>query len=109
MFYIGIIVYMIPYLCALRQYIAMIKSLDMFQNLEYIDFYINFIKSFHELRNDKHSADITLVTEDDIKVKAHKIILSSSSIKKISTKKFEKVLQRELTDYIIGINWYRQK
>ena len=83
MFHIGIIVYMIHYLCALRQFIAIIKSFNMFQNLEYTDFYINIIKSFHELRNDKHPADVTLVTEDDIQVKAHKIILSSSSINNI--------------------------
>ena len=83
MFHIGIIVYIIHYLCALRQFIAIIKSFKMFQNLEYIDFYINIIKSFHELRNDKYPADVTLITEDDIQVKAHKIILSSSSIKSI--------------------------
>ena len=39
------------------------------------------MKSFHELRYDKHLADVTLVTEDDIQVRKHKIILSSSSIK----------------------------
>ena len=64
MFHIGIKVYMIHYLYALRQFIAIIKS-------------------FHKLRNDKPPADVTLVTEDDIQVKAHKIIISSSGIKNI--------------------------
>ena len=83
MFHIGIIVYMIHYLGALRQFIAIIKSFNMFYNLEYTDFYINIIKSFHELRNDKHTTDVTLVTEDDIQVKAQKIIVISSSINNI--------------------------
>ena len=83
MFHIGIIVYMIHYLCALRQFIAMIKSFNMFYILEYTDFYINIIKSFHDQRNDEHRADVTLATEDDIAVKVYRIILSSSSIKNI--------------------------
>ena len=52
----------------------------MVYNLEYTDFQINIAKLFHELMNDKYLADVTLVTEDDIQVRAHKIILSSSSI-----------------------------
>ena len=32
-----------------------------------------------ELMNDEYLADVTLVTEDDIHITAHKIILSSSS------------------------------
>ena len=83
MFHIYIIVYMINYSCALRQFIAVIKSFNMFQILEYTDFLINIIISFHELRDDKYPADITPVTEDDIQVKAHKIILSSISIMSI--------------------------
>ena len=83
MFHIGIIVYIIYYFCDLRQFIAIIKSFNMFQNLEYTDFQINIIKSFHGLRNDKYPADVTLVTEDDIQVKAHKIMLSSIIIKNI--------------------------
>ena len=35
---------------------------------------------FHEQMNDKYLADVTLVTEDDIHITAHKIILGSSSI-----------------------------
>ena len=56
------------------------KLFSMVYNLEYTDFQINIPKLFHELMNDKYLADVTLVTEDDIQVRAHKIILSSSSI-----------------------------
>ena len=69
MFYIGIINYMIHYIYALRQFIAVIKSLNMFKNLEYTDFQINIINPFHELRNGKHPSDITLVIENNIQVK----------------------------------------
>ena len=51
----------------------------MFQNLEYTDFQINIMKSSHELRNDKHPAYITIVTEDDIQIKAHKIMLNNKN------------------------------
>ena len=33
----------------------------------------------HELMNNEYLTDVTLVTEDDIHITAHKIILSSSS------------------------------
>ena len=82
MFHIGMIVYMTSYLCPFIQIIAIIKSFNIFKNLKYTDFQIN-IKSFHELRNDKHLADVTLVTENNIQVRPHKIILSSRSIKNI--------------------------
>ena len=52
----------------------------MVYNLEYTDFEINIAISFHEVMNDKYLADVTLVKEDDIHIRAHKIILILSSI-----------------------------
>ena len=49
-------------------------------NLEYTDFEINIVILFYELMNDRYLADVTLATEDDMNIRAHKIILSSSSI-----------------------------
>ena len=48
----------------------------MVYNLEYSDFDINIAKLFHEQMNYKYLADVTLVKEDDIHLRAHKIILS---------------------------------
>ena len=52
----------------------------MVYNLEYTDFEINIVILFHERMNDKYLADVTLAKEDDMHVRAHKIILSSSII-----------------------------
>ena len=81
MIHIGMIVYMITlFICFQTNLLAIIKLFSVVYNLEYTDFQINISKLFHELMNDKYLADVTLVTEDDIQVRAHKIILSSSSI-----------------------------
>ena len=75
------IVYMITlFICFQTNLLAIIKLFSVIYNLEYTDFQINISKLFHELMNDKYLADVTLVTEDDIQVRAHKIILNSSSI-----------------------------
>ena len=61
MIHIGMIVYMITlFICFQTNLIAIIKLFSMVYNLEY--------------------TDVALVTEDDIQIRAHKIILSSSSI-----------------------------
>ena len=39
----------------------------------------NASKAFRQLWNDQHFADVTLVTDDDQEIRAHKVILSSSS------------------------------
>ena len=81
MIHIGIIVYMITlFICFQTNLLAIIKLFSVVYNLEYTDFQINISKLFQELMNDKYLADVTLVTEDDIQVRAHKIILNSSSI-----------------------------
>ena len=81
MIHIGMIVYMITlFICFQTNLLAIIKLFSVVYNLEYTDFQINISKLFHELMNDKYLADVTLVTEDDIQVRAHKIILNSSSI-----------------------------
>jgi len=41
----------------------------MLYNFKYTDFQINIAKSFHEMGNAKHLADVTIVTKDDIQVK----------------------------------------
>ena len=66
--------------CFQTNFIPIIKLFSMFYNLEYTDFEINIVILFHELMNDKYLADVTLATEDDMHIRAHKIILSSSSI-----------------------------
>ena len=43
------------------------------------DFQTNTAKTFKELCNNQDFSDVTLVTEDDELVRAHKVILSSSS------------------------------
>ena len=81
MIHIGMIVYMITlFICFQTNLLAIIKLFSVVYNLEYTDFQINISKLFQELMNDKYLADVTLVTEDDIQVRAHKIILSLSSI-----------------------------
>ena len=81
MIHIGMIIYMITlFICFQTNLLAIIKLFSVVYNLEYTDFQINISKLFHELMNDKYLADVTLVTEDDIQVRAHKIILNSSSI-----------------------------
>ena len=70
------IVYMITlFICFQTNLLAIIKLFSIVYNLEYTDFQINIAKLFHELMNDTYFADVTLVTEDDIQVKAQKIIL----------------------------------
>ena len=81
MIHIGMIVYMITlFICFQTNLLAIIKLFSVVYNLEYTNFQINISKLFQELMNDKYLADVTLVTEDDIQVRAHKIILNSSSI-----------------------------
>ena len=71
------IVYMITFLmCIQTNLIPIIKLFSIVYNLEYTDFDINIAILFHELMNDKYLADVTLVKEDDIHLRAHKIILS---------------------------------
>ena len=48
-------------------------------SLKWHDYQSNWIQSLTELRNDKESADITLISEDKVKFPAHKIVLSSCS------------------------------
>ena len=62
----------------------------------------NWTQSLSELRNDKESADITLISEDKVKFSAHKIILSSCS------KTFKFILQGNFHAnpilYLSGVN-----
>ena len=75
------IVYMITlFLCLQTNLIAIIKSFSIVYNLEDTYFEIIITIIFHELMNYKYLADVTLVTDDDIHIRAHKIILSLSII-----------------------------
>ena len=58
------------YIYAFEQVITLIELFNMVYNLEYTNFVINIAKSFHKLWNGKHLKYITLVTEDDIQVRA---------------------------------------
>ena len=56
------------------------KLFSILYNLKYTDFQINIAKLFHEIMNKKYLADVSLITDNDIHLRAHKITLSSSSI-----------------------------
>ena len=81
MIHIGMIVYMITlFICFKTNLIAIIKLFIMVYNLEYTAFEINIAILFQEVMNEKYNADVTIATEYDIHIRAHKIILSSSNI-----------------------------
>ena len=48
--------------------------------LKWRDFETNIAESFRELREDQNHFDVTLATDDDYQIEAHKIILSSGSM-----------------------------
>ena len=48
-------------------------------SLKWNDYHSNWTQSLSELRNDKESSDVTLISEDKVKFSAHKIVLSSCS------------------------------
>ena len=48
-------------------------------NLTWDQFEASVGNSFRDLLNDKDFADVTLVTEDDEQIKAHKVVLSTCS------------------------------
>ena len=47
--------------------------------LKWNDFYSNVSKSFRLLRNENYLHDVTLVSDDHLKVSAHKLVLSACS------------------------------
>ena len=47
--------------------------------LKWNDYQDNWTRALSELRNDKESADVTLISDDKVKFSAHKILLSSCS------------------------------
>ena len=48
-------------------------------SLKWNDYQSNWTQSLSKLRNDRESADITLISDDKVKFSAHKILLSSCS------------------------------
>ena len=48
-------------------------------SLKWNDFEANVSKSFNELRTDEHFFDVTLISDDELKLSAHKVVLSSCS------------------------------
>ena len=60
-------------------------------SLKWNDFHSNVSKSFEMLRNEEYLQDVTLVSDDDFQVKAHKLVLSASSsyFKNIFTKNIQ--------------------
>ena len=57
-------------------------------SLKWNDFHSNVSKSFEMLRNEEYLQDVTLVSDDDFQVKAHKLVLSASSSKTFSQRTF---------------------
>ena len=49
-------------------------------NLTWDQFETSVGSSFRELLNDKDFTDVTLVTEDDEQIKAHKVVLSTCRV-----------------------------
>ena len=47
--------------------------------LKWNDFQTNTTSSFTKLREDKDLLDITLISQDEVHVQAHKVVLASSS------------------------------
>ena len=70
-----------------------VNNFDMSEkfSLKWNDFHTNVSKSFELLRNEEYLQDVTLVSDDDFQVKAHKIVLSTSSsyFKRIFMKNFQ--------------------
>ena len=50
-------------------------------NLKWADFTSNLQTTYSQLRSDQHFTDVTLACEDGQQIKAHKVILSSSSLR----------------------------
>ena len=48
-------------------------------NLHWNDFQSNILQTFKRIRKDKDFLNVTLVTEDEVQLEAHKVILSASS------------------------------
>lgn len=48
-------------------------------NLQWTDFQSNILQTFKRIRKDKDFLNVTLVTEDETQLEAHKVILSASS------------------------------
>ena len=47
--------------------------------LKWNDFHSNILKSFRELRNEEDFYDVTIVSDDQKQLSAHKVVLSASS------------------------------
>ena len=71
--------------------------------IEWIDFQSNFSNEVTQLFNDEDFVDVTLATADNKQLKAHKVILSSSSpfFKKI----FKNNAHKDTLIYLRGINY----
>ena len=63
-------------------FIITIAITELFNIVFYLEYRFSdlYCQSIEKLMNDKYLENVILVTEDDIQVRAHKIILSSSSI-----------------------------
>ena len=48
-------------------------------SLKWNDFYFNVSKSFRELRHEEYLQDVTLVSDDNTQISAHKLVLSACS------------------------------
>ena len=67
------IIYMTTlFICFKKNLIAIIKLFSMVSNLEYTDFEINIAILFQELMNDKYHADVTIVLEYGVHIRAYK-------------------------------------
>lgn len=64
-------------------------------SLKWNDFHSNVTKSFALIRNEEYLEDVTLVSDDDFQVKAHKLILSASS------SYFKKIFMKNIQSNII--------
>ena len=65
------------------------------------DFDANFVSSFSLLRDSEELFDVTLVSDDEVPIQAHKVVLSASSPFFRNVLKFQKVATPLL--YIRGV------
>ena len=73
-------------------------------SLRWNDYHSNWSKSLIELRKDTDLADVTLVTDDKVKISAHKILLSScTNIFKFRLRKVKEELDKVVEEITIKV------
>ena len=67
--------------------------------LKWNDFHSNILKSFRELRNEEDFYDVTIVSDDQKQLSAHKVVLSASS------EYFKNILKQNKHPNPLNLSW----